>query len=529
MRIGIREQLAVVVLLAALVPLAVLAIATWVNNYNFVVNIKSQGLSLTASLKAAEISSDLVLIKTTCQTIVTRILFQDTLKSFYVTPTAHFNWTIAYDDLIGGLSSGGLSSLLQVSVFPRNETGDPKGLLNITTLDPGIVLPFSYPNGSYYMLGDAGLGYPPSLYPNISYSTVSSPDPADPSVNETLVSAFADYPLNKSSALLLGPMQINASYALVSLTLPIIDNQKSSLVLGYMTVVAAATSLIDAVQSREGLDDTGTYLIVGPNRPENQFSYQDRPATADYLPSRSNLANASVRYVLPPSPIAGQTDRHINYNSNLSTYGPLSFTMSNYQAILDGFGEQNHATNNASSLLSTSNENNVAVAVGYARPPGTLVEWLVVVEQSYSEAWAPITTLRNIVLACVFGTFGVVLILVIPLAHFGVRPIRRLRDATERSVAPPGSGYAESTQFNESNNHEGALVVEAGQEKDGLSIHLDGPRFLMRLRNAIPHKLKFRAERGERTFSFKIPSKVQDRKHFITDELTELTGKSSPT
>lgn len=27
---------------------------------------------------------------------------------------------------------------------------------------------------------------------------------------------------------------------------------------------------------------------------------------------------------------------------------------------------------------------------------------------------------------------------VLPLAHFSVRPIRRLRDATEKSVAPPG-------------------------------------------------------------------------------------------
>lgn len=36
MRIGIREQLAGLVLLCALVPLAILAITTWVNNHNFV-------------------------------------------------------------------------------------------------------------------------------------------------------------------------------------------------------------------------------------------------------------------------------------------------------------------------------------------------------------------------------------------------------------------------------------------------------------------------------------------------------------
>jgi hypothetical protein len=33
-----------------------------------------------------------------------------------------------------------------------------------------------------------------------------------------------------------------------------------------MTVVAAATSLIEVTQSREGLGNTGIILLVGPNR-----------------------------------------------------------------------------------------------------------------------------------------------------------------------------------------------------------------------------------------------------------------------
>ncbi len=53
MRIGIREQLAVVLLVTALLPLAVLAVVVWINNYNFVVNVTSQELTLTASLKVS--------------------------------------------------------------------------------------------------------------------------------------------------------------------------------------------------------------------------------------------------------------------------------------------------------------------------------------------------------------------------------------------------------------------------------------------------------------------------------------------
>lgn len=68
--------------------------------------------------------------------------------------------------------------------------------------------------------------------------------------------------------------------------------------------------------------------------------------------------------------------------------------------------------NNASADISTTNENNVSVAVGYARPQSSLVSWLLIVEQAHSEAWAPIVKLRRIVLACVFGTIGAIVVVV---------------------------------------------------------------------------------------------------------------------
>ena len=528
MKVGIREQLAVVVLLASLVPLAVLAIATWVNNYNFVASIKSQGLTLTASLKAAQISADLNLIQNTCATIVTRILFQDAVKSFYFgnENTTSFNWTTASQDLLGGLSSGGFVALLQVKVFSKNETGNAQGILNVTTEAPGITLPYKYPNGSYYVLGDAGLGYPPPLYPNITYSTTMIPDPEDPAVNETLLSAFPNFPLNGSVALLLGPMQINASYALVSLTLPIIDNQNTTNTLGYITIVAAATSLIDAITSREGLGNTGTFLLVGPDKPENHFDYRDRPATPTYSPSLSELTTVPVRYVFPPDPAPGQTDRHTQYYANLSEHGSSNFTMGSYRAILDGFGEQSAGINNASSIISTKNENGVEVAVGYARPQSSLVDWLVLVEQSHREAWAPITTLRTIILACVFGAAGLVFIAVLPLAHVSVRPIRRLRDATEKSIAPPGYISAESILAIPSNGRRSVYSGGADNEKGAISHLFEKWWFPTRLWKRARPNWNHRAVEGENGGEniFKIPGKVPEGKHFITDELTELTS-----
>lgn len=48
-----------------------------------------------------------------------------------------------------------------------------------------------------------------AVYPNITYTTTSTPDPADNAVNSTTASAFMDFPLNSTSYLLLGPLQIN--------------------------------------------------------------------------------------------------------------------------------------------------------------------------------------------------------------------------------------------------------------------------------------------------------------------------------
>ena len=157
-------------------------------------------------LQASQIASDLLLIQATCSTIVTRILLQDALKTFYLGNTSESNWDAATRDVNGALASGGFSSLVQTIVYSRNATGSsPNGLLRATANTTGIQLTDQYPNGTYAMLGDPGtLGYPTELYPNITYTTNNTPDPVDPTVNATNATAFLDFPLNSTSALLLG-------------------------------------------------------------------------------------------------------------------------------------------------------------------------------------------------------------------------------------------------------------------------------------------------------------------------------------
>jgi len=186
----------------------------------------------------------------------------------------------------------------------------------------------------------------------------------------------------------------------------------------------------------------------------------------------------------------------------LSLFGSSNFTLGQYPAALQGFAVFHSAVNSAGSDLSTINENNISVAVGYARPQSELVQWLLIVEQSHSEAWAPIEKLKSIVYACVFGALGLILLVVFPMAHFSVRPIRRLRDATKRSVAPPGYTPDEGSIRSERLDDVSGDELENGTARSSRS---EKKGFFVRLKN-LGHRRKSPEQRteDERRRVFKI-------------------------
>lgn len=107
---------------------------------------------------------------------------------------------------------------------------DNERLLSVTSdTVPDITLPYTYANGSQVKLGSDSLGYPPELYPNLTYTNSPGGN------SSTTVHAFPDYPLGLKSALLLGPLRINDSFSLISLTLPIVNNMSETDLLGFMT------------------------------------------------------------------------------------------------------------------------------------------------------------------------------------------------------------------------------------------------------------------------------------------------------
>jgi osomolarity two-component system sensor histidine kinase SLN1 len=524
MRIAIREQLIALVVLTVLVSLAIVSIPTWIYVNNFVIGIESQGLALTASLKAARIASEIDLVQTTCQTISTRLLLQQAFSDYYNQNSSSPDdpFADARKDLQSAMASGGVSGLLQARLYSRNTTGDPKGLLNVTGNGIGnqtvnIELPYLTPSGSKVNLSDTAYGYPPMLYPNITYQDLGYPNPYVPSTPSFAANAFPNVRLSDNGGLLLGPLVINETYALLSITVPVRSNEIAGFILGYMTLIASAESLINIQTSREGLGTTGVVLMLGSINPWNSFNVSLPASNATYQPPLDPFQEQEVHFVLPPLPAPNQTDRHAI--RSWATGGYMDqFALKQYPAALDVLYTKNPKVNNATSFLSSTNEQGYSVAVGAARPQTSLATWAVLVEQDHSEAYAPIAELRRILLGCVFGTAGLVLILIIPCAHLSVQPIRRLKSATEKSILPPGYEDEFGDDYDEENPSSGGTLSQLSEK--GI---IGNIKRRLRKRRRARARAQADADDSSTRRVFKIPGKVRDRKHYITDELTELT------
>ncbi|KAF3002473.1 Histidine kinase [Curvularia kusanoi] len=500
MRIPIREQLGCLVLLASMIGLAVIAIATWITNHNFVLSIRSTRLNLTASLKAAQISSNLNLMQIVVVQASNRLSPQAALQRYYSGNLSDDNWERTGEDY-DALFTGNMRTriAIQARIYPRN--GTDQVLFSRTAASMlDVQLPYNTSDGQPAVMGDSDYGFIPELYPRFNVSTIS--------YNSTFNEYEGNYEgraINNSSYLLSGPYRVNDSLSLVSITLPIINNTSSIETLGWLTAVLDASLLTNIVNQLEGLGNSGLTMLFGPENATNHFP-------TGYLydsPNPDPPENALVRFLVPPT-VRSQITRH----GQEVALNPPPFDWTRFPAIKQAYTENTGATNNAGSVISTNNEEGQNVAIGYGVVDSPMVDWVVIVEQTHGEVWDPIYHLRKVILACVFGTMGAMLLFIFPIAHYSSRPIRRLRDATKKTVSP--HLFEDDMSLSSANDGTNDGHDEALARKEGFFGQIIHYR-----RNQKASKAE--KKEAERRRQFRIPGKVKDRKHFIHDELTDLT------
>ena len=478
-------------------------------------------MSLTASLYANQLYSNLFLLQSSVEAISTRVLVQSALQRYNNGNNTTANWVRAQQDLQIGLGGSGLAALLlQCRLVSKNGAGltGHYPLLNVTGTFPPILLPLQYTNGTSVLLGDDGPGYPPNLYPNLTFTSET--------VNVTYNTSTAYFngrQLNTNTTLFLGPWLINDTFALGSITTPIINNTSSFDILGWLTVVVSCENIFSVQESVGGLGKTGQVLIIGPDTDNNRLITNPGDDHETYVaPSRDDAKAQVVRYVLPPLDIVSN-NRHPQH-----IYGAADapFMMQDYPAVLDAFTTKYSSIKNAGSSISSKNEEGKTVSVGFALPGSAMVDWVVLVEQSHGEVMAPINHLRNVLVACVFGTTGALLLLTFPLAHFAVRPIRRLREATKKTVEPyqissDGDEYSTRSSIDRSE-----IGEDVEQEPEAIAARKEGfvgPLGKISEWRQTRRKAQKEKAQKKKQQSFRIPGRVQDSKHVVHDELTDLT------
>ena len=439
----------------------------------------------------------------------TRIVIQQALQAYNNGNYSRDDWVTSQPDLEAALNGAPqVALLLQAQVFPNNDRG-PNGtqaVLNATgqQLIGQIKLPYQRADGSSVFLGDSD-GYPANLYPNLTFGTTVN------SAGATENRAYYEgTTLDETSTLLLGPWPLNATFALVSLTMPMINNTSASDILGWLTCVIDARLFYQVMRSGEGLDQTGTTLLLGPANVTNRFAPGiefDSTPNNDDPPS-----NVPIHFVLP----ANNTERR--HAAHAYGTADAAFSYSQFPAVKTAVTVNNNIDNNAGSILSTQNEQGDSVSVGYASPNTNMCDWVIIVEQAKWEVWQPITRLRDILLACVFGTVGALILLVFPLAHYSVRPIRELRAATRKSVVAPGFGDDDLRSPVSGDGPGQDSDADVIARKEGFMQKITRWRLPGRTANS-----DATSSSDSRRRAFRIPSKVKERKHFINDELSDLT------
>ena len=470
-----------------------------ITTHAFVLDVRSTRLSLTASLKSAQLASNLNLMQILVSQAANRLSPQAALERYYRGNTSVENWSRPLEDY-DAIFTGDMKTRIavQARIYPRNTSATP--VLSRTAnsmLD--VQLPYLTPSGQNATLGDPDYGFIPELYPRFDIHSSA--------YNTTTTLYEAEYKgraINNSSFLLSGPYRVNESLSLVSITLPIINNTSNIETLGWLTTVLDASLITNVINQLDGLGTTGVTMLFGPDNDTNRFP-------SGYLDSSDSETkeHTQVRFLVPPTE-RSEINRHQQHDAALD---PPPFDWSLFAAIKKAYTAKNNGRNNAGSIISTKNEENANVAVGYATVDNSMVNWAVVVEQAHGEVWTPIYNLRKVIIACVFGTMGALVLLAFPIAHYSSRPIRRLRDATKKTVDPH---LFEDDSLSSSPDAANDSSEDAVARKEG---------WLGQIVHYRSNKQASRMERKEaqRRRQFRIPSKVKDRKHWIHDELTDLT------
>ena len=521
MRLSIRTQLGVLFMLSGLVAIAVISIACWVKVHNFVLNLRGQRLAQIATLKSTQLSLSLQIMDDTVKAITSRQWLRNALLQQVngtATEQALNSTAQSLQDAIDGPSQQNLAIQAALWSASGNHSNPMQPLIdstNPTIQNPQALFPYVNPSDSAMWLGQNDPTLPTALYPNLTYE--SRP-------GNLSMAFFNGRPLDAQSAVFLGPVSVNTTFTMFSITRAVTD-ASSPRVLGWLTILLDGRLILGVSQDSTALGNTGLNLMIGPNTEDNLFANVSE--TTPLWAQASTVQNQDVHFVLPPA--RNKSNSTEAQRPQARTSGTLPWNLASYPAASKAYLNNQNSMENSGSHLQDHDEEGYSVGVGFATPQSDLCDWIIMIEYTSKEIYEPIAQVRTLILICVFATLAALIVLVVPVTGIWAHPVRRLRAATAQSIAV----YSDSESIlqnikSEKDEHSPSRLDRRGTGSSGRSwrehvfsigrAEEENARLPAHQRKDI-HKLT-----GAQT-QFRIPPRVKERKVLacINDELSDLT------
>lgn len=421
--------------------------------------LRGERLSLVAQVKANQIGQIVEMYYATSYTISTRSSIQSALRSYNNGNRSEDIWTAAKAPFVLSLNSE--DSILSASIYSL----DLALLVNATNNYTGHDVTDTLPSDIY-----------PLMY------------------GDSLPSAIDD-----AGGLIRGPYGADGDIVL-SLTIPISNTSlrvsEPNRTIAYLTTVFSAGLLASIIQDNTTMSGYVQYCLIGLDSNDDD--------------SNSNSSSADISqpeefvYLLPPS-----------YDKDLYRQ---SYPFKDYLAA-----EPALLNESTGYIIKASNPLRTNISVGYSYSDILQFgKWALTVEMYRKDLSQPIYHLRNISLATVFSLAAFMCIITLPIAHLAVRPIVKLRSATEQTTAPPSyrakgnssDGSMPNYEFNDQPDDNGG-GGGGGGEGFTSSAQPGGDND----KDQLPRNRRLSPAR-----SFRFPRTVPQKANpLFTDELTELT------
>lgn len=471
-KIGIRTQMIVLVIVVITLSLLILAIVTGVKYTNSVLELRQERIKIVSMLKAAQLVQSVMAIYYQVQALANRDELQVAMARAKAGNNTDANWAATRTLMQSSLDSS--STFFQMEIYDRSLS---------TVLDMGGQVQYDLP-GAEMVSGDTFYsGAAPNLseFKDIFPLRGASDVPPSLVAHGALIGGprhFSRYPSNMNPVMSFTvPIYVNMS---------VLVDQRS--LAGYLTVSCSANTVMDVSKSdsssqveKEGtvvlveavtpedINRTGMVVITqAPKREEVNKARKkrqvDKRQLTEIVPPEPSASSASADlskedgegviagegaapHPLTPSPLDsadGIIAANTNTNANKSATIYFRYIVAPYLSLLQtdqkAYSDELYPparralTEGKPSNLMTNNMVGEKISAGFAPVDLLFASWAVIVEEPQKDVYASINRLKNIVIGAAIGLAFLTVILTFPIAAYVVRPIIRLQKATEHTA-----------------------------------------------------------------------------------------------